>query len=235
MTRCTAIIVAGGEGSRLGRSGGKQLALVAGRPVLAHTLLVFEACAAVDDVIVVVHPARVAEYSAVIEEAGVAKVITIVPGGDSRRESVTAGLAAVPEDAGIVIVHDGARPLVTPDLVEACIRMLVEDPDAAGVVVGHPSYDTVKSVDAHGHVERTEDRERLWLIQTPQVFRSAQLLSAYAMAERYGYSGTDDASLVERAGGCIRVLSGPRDNIKVTVPEDLVVVEQMLARRAVEE
>lgn len=234
MTRCVAVIVAGGDGVRVGREGGKQLALVAGMPVLGHTLAAFESCPAVDAIVLVVHPLRVAEYSAVAERIKAAKVVAVVPGGETRQESVASGLAVAEHQAEIIIVHDGARPLVSAALITEAVRSLIEDPAVDGVVVGHPSYDTVKSVDLDRHVLRTEDRERLWLIQTPQVFRVGILKNAYDKAMCDGYSGTDDASLVEHAGGRIGLVLGPRDNIKVTVPEDLVVVERLLARRAVD-
>ncbi|MDZ4654317.1 MAG: 2-C-methyl-D-erythritol 4-phosphate cytidylyltransferase [Coriobacteriia bacterium] len=233
MNTTVAIIVAGGDGTRLGREGGKQLAVVAGKSVLGHTIAAFEACTAVEAIVVVVHPSRVGEYAAVIEQIGARKVKAIVPGGETRQDSVASGLAVVAPHADIIIVHDGARPLVTPALIEEVISSLVEDPAADGVVVGHPSYDTVKFVAEDGYVARTEDRERLWLVQTPQVFRSAALRTAYAKAVVGDFRGTDDASIVEYAGGRIRCVLGPRNNIKVTVPEDLVVVERLLAERMV--
>jgi 2-C-methyl-D-erythritol 4-phosphate cytidylyltransferase len=233
MSRNVAIIVAGGDGTRLGREGGKQLAVVAGMPVLGHTIAAFEACAAVDAIVVVAHPSRVGEYTAVVRQSGARKVESIVPGGETRQDSVANGLVVVGQSADIIIVHDGARPLVTPALIEETIRGLVEDASASGAIVGHPSYDTVKSVVEEGYVETTEDRERLWLVQTPQVFRAVVLRDAYARAAAEGFRGTDDASIVERTGGRIRLILGPRDNIKVTVPEDLVVVERLLAERAV--
>ncbi|MDI6901229.1 MAG: 2-C-methyl-D-erythritol 4-phosphate cytidylyltransferase [Anaerosomatales bacterium] len=229
-----AIIVAGGEGTRLGRDGGKQLAPVAGAPVLAHTVRAFEAASAIDVIIVVAHPLRLGEYEAAV--AGVAsKLQAVVGGGDSRQESVAAGLESLPAETRVVAIHDGARPLVRPAVIDEAIRVLLEDPSAAGVVVGHPSYDTVKSVDADGYVERTEDRDRLWAAQTPQVFRAGALRAAYAAAARDGFAGTDDASLIEHDGGRVRLVLGPRDNIKVTVPEDLVVVDRLLAARSREE
>ncbi len=231
MSGNVAVIVAGGKGLRLGREGGKQLALVAGKPVLVHTLEVFDSCEAIDEIVVVVDPPRAAEYTEVINRAKLGKVSAIVPGGDTRLESVSNGLSAVAEDASLIVVHDGARPLVTAALIEDAVAGLASDPAIDGVVVGHPSYDTVKSVTEEGYVDRTEDRERLWVVQTPQVFRPAVLRSAYADARATGFSGTDDASIVEHAGGRVGLVRGLRDNIKVTVPEDLVVVDALLARR----
>ncbi len=224
----SAIIVAGGVGERFGREGGKQLATVVGAPVLAHTLEAFESASAVDDVIVVVHPERVAEFAAQV--AGFDKVGGIVAGGDTRQASVAAGLEVLTADADVVVVHDGARPLVTPEVIDAAIALL-RDGGVDGVVVGHPAYDTIKRVDSDGAVIATEDRSTLWVAQTPQVFRSETIRVAYAAAEEEGFLGTDDASLVERDGGRVVMLLGPRDNLKVTVPEDLLVVERVLESR----
>jgi len=229
---CTAIIVAGGEGTRLGLEGGKQLAIVAGRPVLAHTVAAFEECPAVDSIVVVANPLQLHQYAAALDPLDLRKLVALVPGGDTRAGSVAAGLAVASGDT--IIIHDGARPLVTSTVIENAVSTLLGDSAADGLVVGHPSYDTVKSVSDDGYVDRTEDRARLWLAQTPQVFRAGVLRDAYARAAAEGFTGTDDASLVEHAGGQVRLMLGPRDNIKVTVPEDLVVVERLLEERAVD-
>lgn len=228
----TAIVVAGGTGERLGREGGKQLARVAGRPVLAHTLDAFITCDRVDAIVVVVHPERVDEYRReAVTLLGSAKIVAVVPGGDTRTASVGAGLEAVPAGSGIILVHDGARPLVTPDLVAAAIAELEREPEYAGVVVGHPSYDTLKTVAPDREVLSTPDRAAIWAAQTPQVFRADALREAYRRAEAEGWAGTDDASLVEHAGGRVRMCAGPRDNMKVTVPEDLPIVDRVLRAR----
>ena len=226
--RTAAIIVAGGTGERFGREGGKQLARLVGTSVLGHTLQAFEACDDIDEVVLVVHPDRVAEFA--VEAAGTLKVEGIVAGGDRRQDSVAAGLAALSSDVDVVVVHDGARPLVTPAIISEAIEQLVTS-GADGVVVGHPAYDTMKRVDGDGAVVATEDRSTLWVAQTPQVFRAARLRRAFAQAEEEGFVGTDDASFVERHGGRVVMILGPRDNIKVTVPEDLALVERLLEAR----
>ncbi|MBA4371113.1 MAG: 2-C-methyl-D-erythritol 4-phosphate cytidylyltransferase [Coriobacteriaceae bacterium] len=224
-----AIIVAGGEGTRFGGAGGKQLAEVAGRPVLAQTVEAVFSCPDLEGLVVVCHPDRVEEYA---ESAGVVgHRLVAVAGGDTRQESVAAGLACLPRDCEMVVVHDGARPLVTPEVVSAVIAELAGHPEAAGVVVGHPSSDTVKVVDESGVVIETPDRSTLWAVQTPQAFRTRALADAHARAEREGIAGTDDASLVESAGGVVRVVLGPRLNVKVTTREDAAYVEACLADR----
>ncbi len=228
----TAIIVAGGTGERLGRDGGKQLARVAGLPVLSHTISAFERAATVDGIVVVVHPDRVDEYRRdAVAVIGTVKVIDVVPGGATRAASVRAGLEAVPAESSIILIHDGARPLVTPAIIDDAVRMLEGDQQLDGVVVGHPSYDTLKSVDVDGRVNGTLDRATVWVAQTPQVFRAEALRSAYGLALTEGWEGTDDASLVERVGGHITMYAGQRDNIKVTVPEDLPAIDGLLRRR----
>ena len=227
----TAIVVAGGTGERLGMSGGKQLAIVAGRPVLSWSLLALERSDRVDDIVLVCPRDRHDEYR-LTAVAPLAMGITVVfaPSGATRQESVASGLAAAPEDAELILVHDGARPLVTPILVADVIGVLDSAGLAAGVVVGQPSVDTLKVVDGN-RVLSTPERSRFWTVQTPQVFRAQSLREAYARAETEGFCGTDDASLVERFGGLVLVMEGPRDNLKITLAEDLAIAEAALAFR----
>jgi len=226
------IVVAGGTGERLAREGGKQLARVAGLPVLEQTIRAFEGAVLVDAIVVVAHPDRVDEYrqEAVIP-SGATKVLDVVPGGATRMDSVRAGLAAVPAESAVILVHDGARPLITPELIDAGITRLENDRSLDGIVIGHPSYDTLKFVDDEGRISGTADRAAIWAAQTPQVFRAEVLRSAYERAASEGWAGTDDASFVEHAGGHVMMHVGPRDNIKVTVPEDLSSVDRLLRTR----
>lgn len=231
-----AVIVAGGTGTRFGRPGGKQLALVAGAPLVVHTLRAFDACPVVDAVVLVCDPGRVEAYrSEAVEEAGITKVVAVVGGGETRRASVAEGLAALPAACTRVAVHDGARANIEPATIAAAFDSLDADPSLDGVVVGHPALDTVKAVGADGLVLSTPDRAGLWVAQTPQVFRREVLERAHERARADGFEGTDDASLVERAGGRVRMVEGPRWNLKVTVPEDVAVLEALLARRGGDE
>jgi 2-C-methyl-D-erythritol 4-phosphate cytidylyltransferase len=226
-----AIVVAGGTGERFGRSGGKQLAQVGGTAVVVRSVAAVATAQSIDAVILVCHPDRVDEFREAVEDAlGDGVVSAIVPGGATRRLSVAAGLAAVPADATVIVVHDGARPLVESAVVDAAVASL-ESVGADGVVVGHQSFDTVKVVDAGRRVLDTPDRTTLWVAQTPQVFSAAALRHAHERAEADSFDGTDDASLVERIGGTVLMAEGPRWNIKVTLPEDLAVVEALMARR----
>lgn len=227
-----AIIVAGGEGERFGDPRGKQLAPVAGLSVLAHAVRAFQRCESVDAIVVVSHPDRLEAYRAeAIGPAGAGKVVAVVPGGATRMASVASGLAALPDGCVAVAVHDGARAAVTPDTIAASFAFLLSDPLLDGVVVGHPAFDTIKETAEDGRVISTPDRSRLWVAQTPQTFRLEALLHAHESAASEGFTGTDDAALVERCGGVVAMLEGPRWNLKVTVPEDLVVLSALLAER----
>ncbi|TLM75311.1 MAG: 2-C-methyl-D-erythritol 4-phosphate cytidylyltransferase [Actinobacteria bacterium] len=227
-----AIIVSGGAASRFGREGGKQTALLAGRPVMSYAVAAMAACPEVTSLVVVCHPDRVEEYAAAVADvaASAGKPLAVVAGGETRRLSVAAGLAAVRADAEAVVVHDGARPLATSDLASRTLAALAAEPACDGAVIAHPSSDTVKVV-ADGVVLETPDRSRLWAVQTPQAFRAPALREAHAAAARDGFEGTDDASLLERIGRVVRVVEGPRDNVKVTTAEDIAVVEAVLEAR----
>lgn len=228
-----AIIVAGGSGERSGLTSGKQLARVSGRPVLSHTLAAFADSPAIDEIVVVVHPERLDEYVRVaVDPLASPKVTMVVSGGQTRQQSVANGLAAVSEAAALIAVHDGARPLVTSSLVTAVLEALRSDESLAGLVIGHPSYDTLKTVGSDRRITKTLDRSAVWAVQTPQVFRADALRRAYERAAEDGFSGTDDASLVERLGEPVAVFPGPRDNLKITMPEDLLIVERLLQLRA---
>lgn len=228
--RAAAIVVAGGTGDRFGASGGKQLARVAGLPVLSHTLRAFDAAESVALLVVVCHPDRLDEFrDQAIDPIGLHSPWTLVAGGPSRTDSVRNGLQAIPLDWPYIMVHDGARPLVLPETIDETLRALADRPECAGVVVGQPSYDTLKEV-ASGRVVSTPDRSRYWAVQTPQVFRGSALRAAYER-DPGGEPATDDAALVEAGGNRVDVVEGPRDNIKVTVAEDLAIVEAILRFR----
>jgi 2-C-methyl-D-erythritol 4-phosphate cytidylyltransferase len=234
LPRTAAIIVAGGTGERLGRPEGKQLAPVLGRPVLAWTLGAFEAAAEIDLIVLVCYPTRLGEYRRVaVDPYTITTPVVFAPGGETRQASVASGLALVPPSVTTVLVHDGARPLVTPALISGALAALSAHPDADGLVVGHPAVDTLKVV-VDGSIAETPDRSRFWAVQTPQIFSVGVLREAYAAAARDGFLGTDDAALVERLGKRVRAYQGPRDNIKVTVAEDLRFVEAALKFRAEE-
>lgn len=228
------IVVAGGSGERFGRPGGKQLLGIAGRPVVSYSVEAVGAASAVSAVVVVCHPDRVAEYrEAIAETISCMDVpLTFVPGGATRQESVERGLAAAEHlGAEVVVVHDGARPLLPSALVDESCAVLLGDEGLDGVVVGHPVTDTLK-IAQDDRIESTPDRSRYWAVQTPQIFRTAALRSAMDHAAATGFLGTDDASLVEHHGGRVRLVCGPRDNLKITIAEDAAIAEAILAWKA---
>src|SRR3954465_14120709 len=207
------IVPAAGSGERLGASGPKAFALCGGRPLLDWSLDVLES---VCDRVVVAVPAGYDEGS------------DRVAGGASRSASVRSALTAAPE-ATVAVVHDAARPLVSRELVERCIAAL--DSGFDGAVAAAPVSDTIKEADGDGRVVRTLERARLWAIQTPQVFRAEVLRRALDVSDDVLAGATDDASLVEAAGGSVRVVEAPADNLKVTRPVDLELAEALLRAR----
>jgi 2-C-methyl-D-erythritol 4-phosphate cytidylyltransferase len=224
----TAIVPAAGSGVRFGGVVPKQYLPLAGLPLLAWTLKALAASGRVDCLIVVVPPGQEARCRAeILEPCGLA-ADRLVPGGADRQASVFAGLAAAPARTDIVAVHDGARPLVTPDILLAAVAVAVA---AGAAVVATPVTDTIKVADAEDRVTETLPRGRLWAAQTPQVFRAAWLREAHERALAEGFRGTDDAVLVERLGYPVRLVAGLRENLKVTTMADLAQAEQILRGR----
>lgn len=195
-------------------------------PVLAHTLQKFEACPQVDGILPVVPPGEgVIWAQEIVRQSGLKKVSQILPGGDERQESVYKGLKAIEGKADWVIIHDGARPLVSSQLIEQTLSMAGR---GKAVVVALPAHETLKEVSSGKEVLRTVDRRHLWMVQTPQSFEFNLILRAHEEARRDGFLGTDDSSLVERLGIPVTVIEGSRFNFKITTPEDLLLAEALL-------
>jgi len=223
MTRTGAVIVAAGRSLRMG-AGDKLLQPFGGRPLIAHTLSAFARTEAIDALVVVVSAANQAPVEALARET-CPRLAAVVRGGERRRDSVRAGIEAL-TDCDYIVVHDGARPLVTPDLIEAVLAGAKETGAALCAV---PVTDTVKRGDERGLVHGTISREGLWLAQTPQAFRRDLLLRAHDAVEG---DATDDAAMVEALGAPVRLVMGSRRNIKVTTPEDLSLAEALLTAGA---
>lgn len=223
--KTAAIILAGGTGDRFGREGGKQLVEIAGKPVLTWSAESFDAVGDVGLIVVVCPEARCDEYlKRAIDPFPFVTPVVVAPSGPTRQESAFSGLEYVPEEYEFVVLHDGARPLVTPELIEHTIATVKGNFDADGAVVAHPAIDTLKVVE-NGVIAGTPDRNVFWNAQTPQVFRAGIYRRAHAAALSDGFVGTDDSALIERLGGRVLVVEGPRDNLKLTVPEDLKLLE----------
>ena len=201
--------------------GDKLLLSVAGRPLIAHSLAQFDGHERIDALVVVASAANIEAISAIASGFAKAKV---VPGGKRRRDSVLRGLEAL-AGCDIVVVHDGARPLVTRALIDAALDGAAE---VGAALCAVPVTDTVKRGDGSGLVRSTVSRADLWLAQTPQAFRAGVLRRAHAA---HDIDATDDAALVELIEEPVRLVMGSRENVKVTTPEDLALVEALLAAR----
>lgn len=227
------LIAAAGSGRRMGADRNKLLLPLAGRPVLAWTLEAALACPAIRWIGLVGQAHDAEAIGAIVAAAAPDRPVEWILGGETRQESVSRGLASLPPQAEGVLIHDGARCLVEPELFSRCAVALSEAIAAgAGIVAAIPVTDTIKQVDAAGTITATPDRSRLWAAQTPQGFGVAQLRQAHATASAEGWSVTDDAALFERLGLPVRVLEASPANLKLTTGFDLTIAEAVLARRA---
>ena len=218
-----AVIVAAGSSRRMGGEN-KLLLSLGGQPVLAHTLCAFQKCPAVRDIVLVCREEDIVPYSELAQAFGVDKLRTVTRGGDTRTASVLAGVSASPEDAVLVAVHDGARPLVSEAVVTEAIAAAVEHGAAAPVV---PVKDSIKRIE-NGVIAADVPRDTLAAVQTPQVFRRELLLRALHQAAQSGKTYTDDCAAVEAIGQTVRATHGSYENIKITTPEDIAVAEAFL-------
>lgn len=226
---CTAIVLAAGQGSRMGTEIQKQYLLLGDRPVLYYSLKAFQDASVIDYIFLVVGEGE-EEYCRreIVDKYGFTKVTEILPGGNQRYESVWSGLSRL-KSKGYVFIHDGARPLVDEDIIQ---RAFEEVKIHKACVVGMPVKDTIKTVNENGIVENTPDRNRLWVVQTPQVFENQIVRNAYSMLMGEScIQVTDDAMVVElMVGHPIRLVCGSYENIKITTPEDLELAQVLLNR-----
>lgn len=221
------IIVAGGSGQRFGSSTPKQFLPLGGRPMLLHTLQAFQAAQAVDAVCVVCPAGQEKTVESWLQPEGLEKVQWVVAGGQERQDSTRCGLQAIPA-CEYVLVHDGARPLVTPALIDTVVAGTI---DKGAAVPGLVVTETLKKVAEGGSVLATVDRDEYATIQTPQGFRYTMLVEALQEAATDDFYGTDEAMLIERMGFPVSVVKGRRDNIKITDPADLEFAELILKER----
>ena len=212
-----ALIVAAGKGVRMGADMRKQYLPLGGQPILAHTIQAFAECRRIDQMVVAVPVDEIAFCREIINKVPLRFPVKWVVGGSRRQDSVCNGLDAL-TDEGIVLIHDGVRPLVTQMLIESCIEG-AQRWDACIPVVA--VTDTLKRIDAQHKIIQTVSREGLGMAQTPQGFRISLIKKAHNQARRNGWEATDDASLIERTGGSVHAITGSPVNIKITTPEDL--------------
>ncbi len=229
MDKFTALIPAAGQGRRMKSYLNKQFILLKGMPIIVHTLRVFQDAGVISDIVLVCASGEEEYYrQEILLNYEILKPTVVVAGGSERQDSVYCGLKAINESSDFVMIHDGARPLLTADLIN---RLAEEVKVTGAVVAGVPVKDTIKRTDAGGIITDTLTREKLWSIQTPQVFRLDLIKQAHEQAKAAEFLGTDDAALVERLGVPVKVIPGSYENIKITTPEDIVVAEAILKRR----
>lgn len=224
MARVFAVVAAAGRSTRMGGAD-KQLLPLSGIPVLIRSLYALEQVPQVEGIVVVAPPDGVERFREAVSEWNLEKITAVVPGGVNRQQSVLFGLLAVPFGCEVVIVHDGARPLVTEKEI---VELIMAAVDFGAATLAVPVKDTVKEAGDQGFVVKTPDRSNLWLTQTPQGFSFSLLKEAYSRAGERGVLYTDDASLVEACGIRVKIVGGSYRNIKITTAEDVLVAEALL-------
>ncbi len=220
---CGAIIAAGGMGSRMGGDG-KQLIPICDMPMIARTLFAFENARGIDTVVVVCKMEEMPEISRIVADYGLTKVSEIVRGGESRMESVAKGIEALPPEYTLLAIHDGARPLVTPELIDQVVEAAKDSGAAAAAI---PVVDTLRLVNGEGFGEDV-DRSEFVAMQTPQAFNREQYDVAIAYALKQDKEYTDDVAVYRTLKRHVTLVTGERSNIKITTPEDIYMAEAML-------
>jgi 2-C-methyl-D-erythritol 4-phosphate cytidylyltransferase len=220
-----ALIVAAGKGTRMGRSTPKPFIQLAGIPILTHSLKTFDKSKRIDQIVLVVAEDQI-DYcqSHVVAPGKIQKPVIFVAGGERRQDSVFKGLNRIADHQGIVLIHDGARPLVTLELIEACVNGAQK---WSACIPGVEPADTLKEIDKAGFVFRTAPRQLLRQVQTPQAFDLELVRKAHDEARKNNWSVTDDAAMVEHMGHKVRIIAGEITNLKITTSTDLVLAEAL--------
>lgn len=230
-----AVIVAGGSGERFGDPRGKQFVDLCGLPLLCWSVMAFDRAPSIERIIIVCAPDKVNNVQQdVLSRLTLRCPVELAPAGDTRQASSLSGLSRVPRDLPFVAIHDAARPLVEVEMIERACACVRQNPELAGAICASRCIDTLKLVEGTDIVA-TPDRTIYWAAQTPQVFRLRAVMAAHKAAVWDSFSGTDDASLVERHGGRVRCVECSRDNLKVTIPEDLALAQATLEQRLIDE
>jgi 2-C-methyl-D-erythritol 4-phosphate cytidylyltransferase len=225
-----ALIPAAGRGQRMGLDTEKQFLPLGGKLLLAYTLARFQATPTIDRIVVIVPSGREAFcYQEIIVPEGIRKVTHVVAGAETRQRSVMAGFNCLDRDVDVVVIHDGARPFVTPALIQAAVDAAVA---VGSSVAAIPESDTLKRVSTVGTVIETVDRRNLWRAQTPQAFRRAILQQALAYAAEHNLDATDEASIVECLSWPVQIFPGSIRNFKITSRDDLTLAECLLGQDA---
>lgn len=225
----TAIIVAGGRGKRMGQGINKQFIKIGDIEILARTIEVFQNTDEINEIIVVCAESEI-EYCKknIIGKYGLSKVVKIVPGGTERQDSVWNGLNSCKQDTDIVVIHDGARPFVTSDIIEESIKCAGE---CGACTTAVPVKDTIKRVGEDNYSIDTPNRKGLYAVQTPQTFKYELIMEAHKKSKSKGILATDDTTLVENMGVKVKIIDGSNTNIKITTAEDLIFADAILRSR----
>lgn len=224
----SAIIAAGGSSTRLGGDVTKQMMTICGLPVIVHTLLAFENCPRISEIVVVAKEDEIDRYADFAREHGITKFKVAVKGGSTRQESVLNGFNATNEKADFVAIHDGARCLITPEEID---KVLLAAYKYGAATASVSAFDTVKLADSKGFISETVDRTKVRLAQTPQVFGRTLYCAAAYTAREEGFEATDDCMLCERINQKIKLVECSRENIKITTARDIKTAERILSGR----
>ncbi|MBI5417798.1 2-C-methyl-D-erythritol 4-phosphate cytidylyltransferase [Candidatus Poribacteria bacterium] len=220
-----AIIAAAGQSRRMGGELNKQFIEICGKPLLAYSLLVFNNSPLIDEIFIAIEAKNIDFCrKQIIDKYNITKVKNIIAGGKERQDSIYNALNVIPSDTDYVVIHDGARPMVTYEMIESLLAQTFKN---GASITAMPVKDTIKETE-NSLVVRTIDREKLVYVQTPQAFAAKIIKEAYAKAYENGFIGTDDAVLVERLGIKIKIVEGSYSNIKVTTPDDISIAEALI-------
>ena len=222
------LIPAAGSGRRMGSDRNKLLLSLLEKPILAWTLLAAQAASTISEISIICQPYDQQKIELILEELKLTKTVNFIGGGSTRQQSVYNGLQALPITAKKVLVHDGARCLITPELFDRCADLIRH---TQGLIAAVPVKDTIKVVDENGIIQSTPQRSQLWAAQTPQAFDVKLLKECHKKAVELGWEVTDDAALFEKCGLTVQVVTGEETNLKVTTPQDLAIAEFILKSR----
>lgn len=222
------LIPAAGTGRRMRSDRNKLLLSLRSQPLISWTLLAAEASQQISWVGIIAQPSDWSDIKETLATLSLTKPIQLIAGGTTRQESVYNGLQALPNEAERVLIHDGARCLATPELLDRCAE---EIRHCSSLIAAVPVKDTIKVVDASGIIQSTPERRNLWAAQTPQAFDVEQLKQCHEVARRQGWEVTDDAALFEKCGLTVKIVEGEETNLKLTTPVDLAIAEFILQQR----
>ena len=222
------LIPAAGMGRRMGSDRNKLLLRLRSQPLITWTLLAALSARRITWVGIIAQPSDWPDLKEILAALSLTKPVQLIEGGATRQESVYNGLQALPPEAKQVLIHDGARCLATPDLLDRCAEAILHCP---GLIAAVPVKDTIKVVDETGLIQSTPDRRQLWAAQTPQAFDVQVLKQCHAEGRRQGWEVTDDAALFEKSNSSVRIVEGEETNLKVTTPADLAIAEFILQQR----